>query len=101
MVLAAVMTHRLAEAYYLVGPGGSSCGTWTADQRTDRNFYPLDPPWALGFLSGVGYMGNGYMDPLNGLGSGAVTARIDNFCQAHPLEIIAAAAEAFVRAHRH
>jgi hypothetical protein len=85
---------------YLLGPGVSSCGTWTADQRNDTNhdFYYVDEAWVLGFLSGIG-VGDPNSNPLRGLDSNAVTAWIDNYCQAHPLVAIATAAEVFAHEH--
>jgi hypothetical protein len=67
--------------------------TWTADRRTNVNLYQIDQAWVLGFLSGVGYMGNANLDPLQGLNFHAVTAWIDNYCQRYPLQGIEAAAK--------
>jgi hypothetical protein len=52
----------------------------------------------LGFLSGIGYEGEEVIDPLMGLDPQAVWAWVDDYCQAHPVEKIAAAAEACVSA---
>jgi hypothetical protein len=87
-------------AYQLFGPGWSSCGTWTADRRTNVIAYQLDLAWVLGFLAGVGYMGGEKnLDPLQGLDSHAVAAWIDAYCQRYPPRKIADAAAAFLTAH--
>jgi hypothetical protein len=56
----------------------------------------------LGFLSGVGYEAAKDGDnPLNEMDAEAVWARLDNYCQGHPLDPISDAVAAFVHAHRH
>jgi hypothetical protein len=52
-----------------------------------------------GFLSGIGYEGDANLNPLNGMDAYGVWAWIDNYCQAHPIETIMEAAEAFASAH--
>lgn len=71
------------------------------DHRTGPNIsLALDEAtWVLGFLSGVGWVHGGYLDPLNKLDAAAVLGWIDSYCAGHPLDSIAAAATAFVRAH--
>jgi hypothetical protein len=59
----------------------------------------LPQQWILGFLSGVGYRGEGVVDPLNGVDAQAVWAWMDNYCQANPLKLVHEAGEAFVTAH--
>jgi hypothetical protein len=54
----------------------------------------------LGFLSGVGYRGEGF-DPLHGLDARAVAAWLDNYCRAHLFQDLAEAAAAFVRERPH
>jgi hypothetical protein len=100
LILFAAAAHaQQPPKYNIIGPGASSCGTWTVDQRTNHGLYHLDQAWVLGFLSGIGYMGGSNSNPLRGLDSDAVTAWIDNYCQAHPLEGIATAAAVFARVH--
>lgn len=96
---ALAITGGSAQAYQLLGPGGASCGTWVADQRTAPSMYHLDEAWVLGFLSGAGDIGGPDLDPLRGLDAAAVAAWIDNYCQSHPLKKIVDAAAAFVAAH--
>jgi hypothetical protein len=102
MSLAVVLMSRTAEAYRLLGPGGTSCGSWSEDRLTDIGLYQIDVAWVLGFLTAVGYMGEGgseHLNPLGGLDSPAVAAWVDNYCQTHPLDDIQAAAKAFIDAH--
>jgi hypothetical protein len=87
-----------AQTFQLMGAGVQSCGTWTANRRLpDTTLYQIGIEWVLGFLSGAGYEGSG--DPMRGLDVNAVADWIDNYCQAHPPEKIADAAEALVHAH--
>ncbi len=53
---------------------------------------------ALPYLYIVKAGGGEEVDPLHAKG---VWAWIDNYCQAHPIEMITTAAEAFNRAHPH
>ena len=50
--------------------------------------------WVLGFSSGVGSVGFENRVDAQGVGGW-----IDNYCQAHPLDVIAKAASAFVSAY--
>jgi hypothetical protein len=97
--LAVVMFAGSARAeYHLLGPGGSSCGSWTAHGRT-RDWFQLS--WVLGFLSGIGYADAPRHDPLRGVDAEGVAGWLDNYCQAHPLQKLVDAAKAFVDEHPH
>ncbi len=62
----------------------------------------MSEQWILGFLSGVGYAGNeSGLDPLIGVDDEGVWAWVDNYCQAHPLDLLIQAAVAFRMAHPH
>jgi hypothetical protein len=95
LALTAALMPGAAMAYELLGPGGVSCGTWTADRRTDARLYQVDQAWVLGFLSGVGYAHEDDLDPLQDL----VAAWINNYCQRNPMQEIVDAARAFLTAH--
>ncbi len=99
MAMTIILMPVSARAFQMIGPGGASCGTWTADQRNNVGMYQIDKSWVLGFFSGIGYTGVDGMDPMRGLDANAVAAWIDNYCQIHPLEKIVDAALAFMRAH--
>jgi hypothetical protein len=57
--------------------------------------------WLSGFLTGVGLAGSpGGKAPLNGLNGNTIRDWVLNYCQAHPLQVIANAGEVFMAAHR-
>jgi hypothetical protein len=90
-----------AQTYNLIGSGTGSCGTWSADRRQPPPVAFQDEQWVLGFLSGIGFVGDGGDNPLNGVDAAAVWGWMDNYCQAHPLESIATAAKNFYQVHPH
>jgi len=90
------MSSNPSVGYNLRGPGGS-CGTWTVDRRSNEELAMLDLCWVLGFLTSIGY--NGLGDPLNGVDAEGVGGWVDNYCQAHPIDEIVDAAQAFYRVH--
>jgi hypothetical protein len=57
--------------------------------------------WVLGFLSGVGFVGDNGNNPLDGVDAYGVCGWIDNYCRANPIEMIAKAAAAFYFDHPH
>ncbi len=89
-----------AAGYAMLGIGGSSCETWTATRRV-----PLGPDaameqqWVVGFLSGIGSMVLGELDPLRGLDADAVYAWLDGYCRNHPAETVEAGARVFIQEH--
>jgi hypothetical protein len=94
----------------LLGSGSSSCGAWGAHIRQYNPGGSITPgslsslqesAWVVGFLSGVGFMGQGRADPLDGMDYDGVIAWVNNYCQGHPIENIAQAAAAFYYAHPH
>lgn len=99
LIAAALMSGSSeVQAYSTIGPQNSSCGTWTHARRNQQSI--LYEEWVFGFLSGVGSTNvDTGLNHLHGLDGGAVSAWIDSYCQVHPLEDIAAAAQAFVIAH--
>ena len=62
-------SSALAQTYQAIGPGGLSCGTWTADRRMGSAdpVALVDAAWVLGFLSGVGF--TGLVFPANSAGT--------------------------------
>jgi hypothetical protein len=104
IAIAAAVPHQ-AHAVRYIGAGAETCGFWTEVRR-----YPGNPndgsikQWVLGFISGTALGGFGLdpkwgFDPLEGVDAYAVWAWVDNYCRAHPLEIIANAAKAFILEH--
>lgn len=88
------------QTYNMIGVGAVSCGTWMAARR-DRMAVVFEQ-WILGFLSGAGAVGaDRGIDPANRMDGDAVRAWVDDYCHAHPLDNLAAAGGAFLRAHPH
>jgi hypothetical protein len=57
--------------------------------------------WLSGYLTGVGLVGSpGGTTALNGLTGKTVRDWVYNYCQTHPLQVIANAGEVFMAAHR-
>jgi hypothetical protein len=102
MILIAALGLGRVEAQpatsHVIGQGTNSCGMWTSS-RKGRQAFGMEQ-WILGFLSGVAETVNvtGY-DPMNGIDAEAVWGWMDNYCQAHPLDMIVAAGSAFTLAH--
>ena len=89
-----------AQEYTAIGAGADSCGTWTANRSSPNgNERIAGDQWVLGFLSGIGFMGDMTIDPLNGMDAQGVWAWIDNYCRANPIDEIADAAGKFYLAH--
>lgn len=88
-----------AKAYKVVGNGTTSCGAWTAHRINAPNLQ--EQAWVVGFLSGVGFIGQDAADPLEGVDAEGVWAWVDNYCRANPIEHISRAAAAFYYAHPH
>jgi hypothetical protein len=99
-----------AGAYLAIGSGIDSCGSWTANRPAytpgglaTQSFQNAlqDQAWVLGFLSGIGFVAKNGADPLDGVDAEGVWAWIDNYCRAHPIEVLGQAAAAFYYAHPH
>jgi hypothetical protein len=100
LTVATLVIADHALGYALLGNGALSCQAWT-DARRDPHSpeTPLSEQWVVGFLSGIGSMVLGELDPLRGLQAGSVYAWVDNYCGAHPSETIEAAARVFIQQH--
>ena len=59
----------------------------------------MQEQWLLGFLSGIGFMALGELDPLHGVPSEAVSGWVDTYCRGHPSETLETAARAFIQEH--
>jgi hypothetical protein len=110
MMLSVVLTAGTtqAQAYNVMGRGLDSCGAWITHRRDVKVGAPItanseiadeETNWVVGFLSGVGFMGRGNVNPLDGMDAEGILAWIDNYCRAHPIERIVEAAGAFFYAH--
>lgn len=67
--------------YITYGAGNSSCGTWLSE-RPSGNYFN-ESQWMLGFISATGYYE--VMD-LKETDAKALTAWMDNYCRANPLD---------------
>ena len=56
------MAEARAQKFSLMGQGSLVCGTWTAWRRDGLSLGPQQ--WVLGFLSGIGLMGEADVNPL-------------------------------------
>jgi hypothetical protein len=105
LVRAALMVAILAVAdhasgYTLIGNGALSCQAWMDARRDPHGLETrMSEQWVVGFLSGIGSMVLGELDPLHGLQADAVYRWMDNYCGAHPSQTIEAAARVFIQEH--
>ena len=94
--IAAVVLALSTNAYGrgIIGDGGQSCGAWTEERARDSRSSEYMKVWVLGYVSGVNmHMGDNYPNIIGGgVDASAIWAWIDNYCRAHPLEIIQGAA---------
>jgi hypothetical protein len=88
-----LLGSSVAHAYDIVGVGAWSCVAWT-DARKNRRSDTTEQ-WALGFLSGIGFVGPHGANPLRGLPPQAVTDWLDSYCHSNPKDTIVHAAEVF------
>jgi hypothetical protein len=89
-----------AAAYAVIGNGTMTCEAWTTARRDPHGSGGLmNEQWVVGFLSGIGSMVLGELDPLHGLDADAVYHWMDDYCRSHPLEKIEAAARVFIQEH--
>lgn len=97
-VIASLLISNSVQAFTYIGGGATSCAT-RSEERGNPSAALQDEQWVLGFLSGIGYVAPGDIDPLKGLHARAVWSWVDVYCQAHPREDLFAAAAAFYRVH--
>jgi hypothetical protein len=82
---------RQKGTYTNYGTGVSSCGRWIVETG-DVHFMNVN--WVLGFLSGVGYAAT---RDLRETDSAGIDKWITKYCEEHPLDTVATAAQALVR----
>lgn len=86
--------------YQSMGAGALSCGSWSANRLNPSSVSAVaDEEWALGFLSGIGYVGRDGADPLRDIDAEGVWGWLDNYCKANPIEHIGDAVTKFYYAH--
>ena len=84
-----VVTARNQNTYRRYGAGVSSCGTWLENRRSPNEFvWMANGQWIMGWLSAAGHYGT----DLKKTDSAAISAWVDNYCKANPLEDLEKAA---------
>jgi hypothetical protein len=81
-----------AGKYNVYGAGTMSCGAW-AVVRQKQDFREAGQ-WMMGFVSGAGWAGNKQLRKSDADG---MSAWIDQYCAAHPLDELSDAAAALVQ----
>jgi hypothetical protein len=85
-----------ADATSILGSGGASCGTWTADRQRNESKSQLNQAWVLGYVSGYNVhksSDDGMTKPMD---TRSMMLWIDNWCDANPTRDIADAAKALI-----
>ncbi|MFI4934731.1 MAG: hypothetical protein ACHP7N_08955 [Caulobacterales bacterium] len=86
-----------SRSYESLGAGVGSCGVWTQDRATSHGAWSEDLEWVLGYLSAYDRFvaRNGMV--AKHTDSAGVTAWLDTYCTAHPLDEMHRAADALVQ----
>ena len=105
IIIAALLTCLVSPAlgmedtgrYYVLGHGGDSCGSWTAEKNKKSPKYIIYGVWTDGFITSYNFHQPGLYDVAKGTDTAGRTAWIDNFCAANPLTSISRATGALIR----
>jgi hypothetical protein len=76
-----------------LGIGNDSCGQWTQTRREVGYRWQAYMSWVQGFLTAYNVFTEGTHDVTRGVDSDGLAGWIDNYCQQHPLDNLAAAAQ--------
>lgn len=77
----------------ILGFGNNSCGAWTVAKQEDGWSRIAYQSWLGGFISGVNLGGaRAYGNLTDGTDMRGLTAWMDNYCAAHPLDAVGVAA---------
>lgn len=100
LIAGTFVVSRSAASYSSIGRGTTSCEAWaTARLSPDAPETAMQQQWVVGFLSGIGSMVLGELDPLHGVDAIAVYGWVDRYCHDHPADTIEAAARVFIQEH--
>jgi hypothetical protein len=100
LVVGTFAASGIAAAYTSIGSGATSCEAWAAARLSPNSpDTAMQQQWIVGFLSGIGFMVLGELDPLHGLDAKAVYGWVDRYCHDHPSETIELAARVFIQEH--
>ena len=95
-----LMLAEPAAGYVWTGNGTKTCEAWTAARKTPQGTdTQTNEQWVVGFMSGIGSMALGELDPLHGIDADGVYRWFDKYCRDHPPETIEAASRAFIQDH--
>ena len=83
------------QQYGVWGFGTQSCGTWTADKQKAGYEQIVDISWVEGYMSAMDRTNPAINVASHHTDANGMAAWVDNYCAAHPIEQISAAAEAF------
>ncbi len=75
----------------IYGQGAQSCGLWAERNRNSRD--SVTQAWVLGYVSGVVHQSG---KKLKNTDAAAMSVWMDNYCKAHPLELIVTGASELV-----
>lgn len=73
----------VASGYETYGPGVKSCGHWTNESHGELR-YDLSE-WVLGYVSAAGYYNDYHLRDTDADG---ISAYMDTYCKAHPLDSV-------------
>ena len=97
---AMVAASEFTAGYSITGRGTLSCEAWTAARRYPKALDTvMNEQWVVGFLSGIGFMALGELDPLHNVDAGFVYAWVDSYCRNHPSEKIVDAVGTLIQEH--
>lgn len=81
-----------AATTFVYGEGTHTCARWAADKRKGNVTDELSHiAWLSGFMSAFNMFGQGDGDALKLSGLNGAERWIDNFCRAHPKEMVSTA----------
>ena len=87
--LCVVATSALANNA-IIGAGGTTCGKWVENRRTDA-YYHHQLNWVLGFVSSYNYYLHAGTETYGVIGStdsASIAVWMDNYCKENPLETV-------------
>jgi len=84
------------QGVWVIGHANTTCGAWTKERRGASLPRAAYEGWITGFLSGWAIVQKPSQNPLADLDSEAVFAWMDNYCSAHPLDILSVAGVALM-----
>ena len=79
------------------GTGVDTCAEWKKDRQPEGSMAHLRTQWLLGFITAYNeHVWHRSKDVADGTNAEGLLGWVDNYCAAHPLDKVAAAADALV-----